>query len=148
MRKMRRSIRRNMRQKINKFIMIRVSIIVYMPLLHSLAPKEKLIQVTHAVTKDANINFLTSLWSIFLYTSLGIEGWLGIGWVVGFVGFECFFLFMIIGDRNKLRSTLFTFILVSLKTNTQFVCGFSFTLLNSIQVILNYFHTHPGSLKT
>jgi hypothetical protein len=59
-----------------------------MPLLHSLAPKAKLIQVTHTATKHANVNFLTWIWSIFLHTSLGVEGWLWIGWVVGFGWFE------------------------------------------------------------
>jgi hypothetical protein len=82
---------------------------------------------------------LTWIWSIFLHTSLGGEGWHGIGWVVGFGGFQCFFLLVIIGARNKLESTLFTFILTSLKTNTQFVCGFSCTLLNSTQVLLIIF---------
>jgi hypothetical protein len=77
-----------------------------------------------------------------------VEGWLEIGWVVSFDGFECFFLFVIIGDRNKLGSTLFSFILTSLQTNTQFICGFSCTLLNSTQVLLNHFLTHHGSLKT
>jgi hypothetical protein len=59
-----------------------------MPLLHSLAPKAKLTQVTRTATKYANINFFTWIWSIFLHTSLWVEGWLGIGWVVGFGWFE------------------------------------------------------------
>jgi hypothetical protein len=125
--------------KINKLIMIRVSSIVHMPLLHSLALKAKLIQVTRTATKHANVNFLAWIWSIFLHTSLGVEGWFEIGWVVGFDRFECFFLFVIIGARNKLGITLFTFILTSLKINTQFVCGFSCTLLNSTQVLLIIF---------
>jgi hypothetical protein len=109
--------------------------------------KAKLIQVTHMATKHANVNFLTFLWSIFLHTTLGVEGWFGTGWVVGFDGFECFFLLVIIGAWNKLGSTLLTFILTSLKTDTQIVCGFSCTLLNSTQVILSHFLTHHGSLK-
>jgi hypothetical protein len=88
MKEMRRSARRGMRQKINRLITIRVSSIIKVPLLHSLAAKAKLIQVTHMATKHANINFLTWIWSIFLHTSLGVEGWLGIGWVVGFGWFE------------------------------------------------------------
>jgi hypothetical protein len=95
-----------------------------MPLLHSLVSKVKLIQVTRMATKYANVNFLTWIWSIFLHTSLGVEGWLGIGLVVGFNGFQCFFLFVIIDARNKLGSTIFTFILISLKTNTQIIFGF------------------------
>jgi hypothetical protein len=50
---------------------------------------------------------------------------------VGFDWFECFFLLVIIRARNKLGSTLFTFILTFLKTNTLFICGFSGTLFNS-----------------
>jgi hypothetical protein len=87
--------------------------------------------MTRTVTKHVNVNFLTWLWSIFLHTSLGVEGWHGIAWVVGFDGFEFFLLLVIIGARNKLESTLFTFIPTSPKTNTQFVYGFSCTLLNS-----------------
>jgi hypothetical protein len=118
-----------------------------MPLLHSLVLKAKLIQVTHMTTKHTNVNFLTWIWSIFLHTSRGVEGWLGIGWVVGFGWFECFFLLLITGARNKLESTLFTFILTSLETNTQFICGFSCALLNTTQVFLNHFLTHNDSLK-
>jgi hypothetical protein len=88
MRKTRQSMRSKVRRKINKLIMISVSSIVHMPLLHSLAPKEKLIQVTHTATKYANVNFLTRIGSIFLHTSLEVEGWLGIAWVVGFGWFE------------------------------------------------------------
>jgi hypothetical protein len=45
-------------------------------------------QVTRTATKHANVNFVTLIWSIFLHTSLGVEGSFGIGWVVGFVWFE------------------------------------------------------------
>jgi hypothetical protein len=68
--------------------MIRVSNIIKAHLLYSLAMKVELIQVTRTATKYANLNFLTWIWSIFLHTSLGVEGWLGIGWVVGFSWFE------------------------------------------------------------
>jgi hypothetical protein len=64
-----------------------------------------LIQVTRTATKHANINILTWIWSIFLQTSLGVEGWLGIRWVVGFCWFEWFLLFVIMGARNKLGNT-------------------------------------------
>jgi hypothetical protein len=64
------------------------SLIVHTPLLHSLVPNAKLIQVSRTATKHANVNFLTWIWSSFLYTSLGDEGWLGIGWVVVFGWFE------------------------------------------------------------
>jgi hypothetical protein len=59
-----------------------------MPLLHSLTPKAKLIQVTHTATKHANVNFRTWIRSIFLHTSLRVEGWIGIRWVVGFGWFD------------------------------------------------------------
>jgi hypothetical protein len=48
---------------------------------------------------------------------------------VGFDWFECFLLFVVVGARNELRSTLFTLILTFLKLNTQFICGFGCTLL-------------------
>jgi uncharacterized protein YhdP len=54
---------------------------------------------------------------------------------------------MVVGARNKLRSTLLTFFLTSLKPNTQFVCGFGCTLLNSSQILLNHFLTHNSLLK-
>jgi hypothetical protein len=57
--------------------MLCVYSIVHMSLLHSLASKVKLIQVIRTPTKHENVNFLTCLWSIFLHTSLGVEGWLG-----------------------------------------------------------------------
>jgi hypothetical protein len=40
--------------------------------------------VTRTATKHAYVNFLTWIWGIFLHISRGVEGWLGIGWVVGF----------------------------------------------------------------
>jgi hypothetical protein len=56
------------------------------------------------------VSFLSSLW---------VEGWLWIGWVMGFGWFECCFLFVVGGARNKLGSTLLTLILTPLKANTQ-----------------------------
>jgi hypothetical protein len=55
---------------------------------------------------------------------------------------------MIVRARNKLSSTPLTLVLTSLKTNTQFVCGFCGTLLNSTQIILNHLVTQNGLLKT
>jgi hypothetical protein len=110
-----------------------------MPLLGSLVLEDKLIQVTSTATKHANKNFLSWLRDFFPHFSLGVEGWLGIGWVVGFGWFECFLLFVVVGVKNKLGSTLLILVLTSLKPNTQFICGFGCTLLNSAQVILNQF---------
>jgi hypothetical protein len=47
-----------------------------------------------------------------------------------------YFLLVVGGAGNKLRRTLLTLILTSLKPNTQFVCEFSCTLLKSTQIIL------------
>jgi hypothetical protein len=55
---------------------------------------------------------------------------------------------MVVGARNKFRSTLLTFFLASLKPNTQFVCGFSCTLLNSAQILFNHFLVQNSLLKT
>jgi hypothetical protein len=54
---------------------------------------------------------------------------------------------MIVGARNELESTLLTLILTPLITNTQFVCGLGYTLLNSTKIILNHFITHCRPLK-
>jgi hypothetical protein len=67
---------------------------------------------------------------------------------VSFGGFDGFLLLVVDGARNKLGSTLSTLVLTPLKANTQFVCGFGCTLLNSAQVILNQFLTQLGFLKT
>jgi hypothetical protein len=67
---------------------------------------------------------------------------------VSFSGFDCFLLFVVVGGRNKLGSSFLTLVITPLKDNTQFVCGFGCTLLNSTQVILNYFLTYNNSLKT
>jgi hypothetical protein len=52
------------------------------------------------------------------------------------------------GAENELESTLLTLILTPLKTNTQFICGFGCTLFNPTQILLNYFLTQNGFLKT
>jgi hypothetical protein len=78
--------------------------------------------VTLTAIKHANKNFLSRLGGFSLQFSLGVEGWLWIGWVVDFSWFECFLFFMVAGARKKLRSTLLTLILTSLKPNTQFEC--------------------------
>jgi hypothetical protein len=59
-----------------------------MHLLDSLMSEAKLIQVTNTATKHAIKSFLSQLGDIFLHTSLGVKGWLEIGWVVGFDWFE------------------------------------------------------------
>jgi hypothetical protein len=55
-----------------------------MHLLDSLMSEAKLIQVTNTATKHAIKSFLSQLGDIFLHTSLGVKGWLEIGWVVSF----------------------------------------------------------------
>jgi hypothetical protein len=59
--------------------------------------------VNSMATKHANKSFLSRLGGFFPHFSLWVEGWLWIGWVVGFGWFECFLLFMVAGARNKLR---------------------------------------------
>jgi hypothetical protein len=59
-----------------------------MHLLNSLAPKEKLIQVTSTATKHANKSFFSWLGGFFPHFFLWIEGWLWIRWVVSFGWFE------------------------------------------------------------
>jgi hypothetical protein len=100
-----------MRRKINKVITIRVSSIIKMPLLYSLATEAELIQVTSTATKHENKSFLSWLGHFFPYLSLGVERWLWIGWVMSFGGFECFLLFVVVGARNKLGSTPLTLVL-------------------------------------
>jgi hypothetical protein len=107
----------------------------------------KLIKVTSTATKHANKSFISWLGGFFPHFCLGVKGCLGIGWVVGFGGFDCCFLFVVVRDRNKLGSTLLTLILTPLKTNTQFICGLDCTLLNLTQIILDHFLTHQCSLK-
>jgi hypothetical protein len=67
---------------------------------------------------------------------------------MGFGWFECFLFFMVAGARNKLRSTLLTLFLTSLKPNTQSLCGLSCTLLNPAQILLDHFLTQKSFLKT
>jgi hypothetical protein len=104
--------------------------------------------VTHIATKHANKGFLSRLGGLFPHFSLRVERWLCVRWVVSFGGFDCCFLFVVGGAGNKLDSTLLTLILTPLKTNTQFVCGFGFTLLNPTQILLNHFLAQNGFLKT
>jgi hypothetical protein len=118
------------------------------PLINSLATEAKLIQVTSTATKNATKSFLSLLGNLFPPLSLGVEGWPWTGWVVSFGGFDCFLFLVVVGARNKLGSTLHTLVLTPLKVNTQFVCRFGCTLLNSTQIILNNFLTHHSSLKT
>jgi hypothetical protein len=104
--------------------------------------------VTSTTTKHANKNFLSRLRGFFSCFSLWVEEWLWIGWVIDFGWFECFLFFMVGGARNKLGSTLLTVILTSLKPNTQSVCGFDCTLLNSAQIFLDHLLTQSSFLKT
>jgi hypothetical protein len=145
--KARRNMRISTRWKIDKLIVICVSSILNMPPLNSLPPEAKLIHVTSTATKHANKSFLSRLRGFFPCFSLWVEGWLWVGWVMGFGWFECFLFFMVAGARNKLRSTLLTLILTSLKPNPQSVCGFGCTLLNPAQVLLNHFLTQSSFLK-
>jgi hypothetical protein len=55
---------------------------------------------------------------------------------------------MVAGAKNKLRSTLLTFLLTSLKSNTQSVCGLGCTLLNPAQILLDHFLTQSSFIKT
>jgi hypothetical protein len=103
--------------------------------------------VTRTATKHANKSFLSRLGGFFPHFFLRVEGRLWIGWVVGFGWFECLLFFVVVGARNKLRSTPFTLVLTSLKTKSQFVCGFCGTLLNSTQIILNHFLAQGSFLK-
>jgi hypothetical protein len=136
------------RRKINKLITIRVSSILNTPPLNSLSPEAKLIQVTSTATKHANKSFLSRLSDFFPCFSLWVEGWLWVGWVVSFGGYDCCFLFVVGGTRNKFGITLLTLILTPLKPNPQSVYGFGCTLLNPTQILLNYLLTQYGFLKT
>jgi hypothetical protein len=103
--------------------------------------------VTGTAIKHANKRFLSQFRRFSIHFSLGVEEWLWITWVVGFGWFESFLLFVVVGARNELRSTLLTLILTSLKPNTLFVCGFGCTLLIPTQIILNYLLTQLVFLK-
>jgi hypothetical protein len=104
--------------------------------------------VIRTITKYTNKCFLSRLRGFFPHFSFRVEGWLWVGWVVSFGGFNYCFLFVIGGAMNELEITLLTLIPTSLKTNTQFVCGFACTLLNPAQILLNYFLAKNGFLKT
>jgi hypothetical protein len=80
-----------------------------MPPLNSHPLEVKLIQLTSTATKHASKGFLSWLRGFFPYFSLWVEGWLWIGWVMGFGWFQCFLFFMVAGVRNKLRNTLSPF---------------------------------------
>jgi hypothetical protein len=97
--------------------------------------------MTSTAIKHANKSFLSQLEGFFPHFSLRVGGRLWIGWVVSFDGFDYFLLLVVTGARNKLRSTFPTLVLTPLKTNTQFVCGLGYTLLNPTQVLLNHFLT-------
>jgi hypothetical protein len=54
---------------------------------------------------------------------------------------------MVARAKNKLRSTILTLFLTSLKPNTQSVCGLSCTLLNPAQILLDHFLTQKSLFK-
>jgi hypothetical protein len=128
--------------------MIWVSSIIKAPLLYSVVTESKLIQVINMAIKHTNKSFLSRLGGFFPHFSLGVEGWLWIGWVVSFGGFDCFLLLVLVRARNKFGSTLLIFVLTSLKPNTQFICELGCTLFHTVQVILNHFLAHHSSLNT
>jgi hypothetical protein len=103
--------------------------------------------VIGTATKHAHKSFLSQLRGFFPHFSLRVEGRLWIGWVVGFGLFECFLFIVVVEVRNKFRSTPLSLVPISLKTNTQFVCGFCGTLLNSTQIILDHFLAQSSFLK-
>jgi hypothetical protein len=103
--------------------------------------------VTSTTTKHVNKSFLFRLGGFFSYFSLWVEGWIWVGCVLSFGGFDCCFLFVVRGARNKLGSTLLTLNLTPLKPNTQLVCGFGCTLLNPAQILFDHFLTQKSFLK-
>jgi hypothetical protein len=129
----RRNTRMITRRKINELMTIWVSSILNTPPLNSLPPEAKLIQVTSTTTKHANKSLHSRLRGFLPCFSLWVEGWLRIGWVMGFGWFDCFLFFMVAEVRNKLRSTLLTFLLTS---------------LNPAQILLGHFLTQSSFLKT
>jgi hypothetical protein len=104
--------------------------------------------VTGTATKHAYKSFLSQLGGFFPHFFLRVEERLWVGWIVSFGGFDCFLLFVVGEARDELRSILLTLVLKPLKANTQFICGFGYTLLNPTQVILNHFLTQNSFLKT
>jgi hypothetical protein len=117
------------------------------PPLNPFAPEAKLIQVIDKVIRHANKSFLSQLGGFFPHFSLWVERWLWIGRVVSFGGFNYFLLLVVVGARDELRSILLTLVLTSLKANTQFICGFGCTLLNSAQILPNHFLAQNSLLK-
>jgi hypothetical protein len=103
--------------------------------------------MTSTATKHTNKIFLSRLRGLFSSFSFWVEGWLWIEWVMGFGGFDCCFLFVVGGARNKLGSTLLTLILTPLKPNTQSVCELGCILLNPAQILLDHFLTQNSFLK-
>jgi hypothetical protein len=95
-------------------------------------------------TKASSLNLGVS----FLVSLFGLKDGFGLDGVMGFDWFKCFLFFMVAGGRNKLRSTLLTFLLISLKPNTQFLCGLGCTVLNLAQILLDHFLTQSSFLKT
>jgi hypothetical protein len=96
--------------------------------------------------KHANKNFLSRLGGFSLHFSLGVDGWLWIGWVVGFGWFECFLLFVVVGARNKFRSTLLTLFLIFLKPTLNLYVNLvalssirlkSFSIIFSLKTVLS-----------
>jgi hypothetical protein len=59
-----------------------------------------------------------SVWGFLLHTSLEVKGWLEIGCVVSFGGFDAFLRFVIGGAGNEFESTLLTLIITPLKIIT------------------------------
>jgi hypothetical protein len=55
---------------------------------------------------------------------------------------------MVARASNKIKSTLLILFLTSLKPNPQSVCGFSCTLINLAQILLNHFLAQNCFLKT
>jgi hypothetical protein len=74
--------------------------------------------VTITVIKYANKSFISRLGDFFPHFSLRVEEWLWTRWVVSFSGFDCFLLFVEVGGRNKLKSSLLTLVLTPLKAST------------------------------
>jgi hypothetical protein len=103
--------------------------------------------MTRTAIKHANKSIISPFGGFSLHISLWVEGWLWIGWVMGFDWFECFLFFMVGGARDKLGSTLLTLILTPLKLNIQLVCELGCTLLNPAQILLDHFLAQNTFLK-
>jgi hypothetical protein len=111
-----------------------------MPPLNSLPPEAKLIQVTSTVTKHANKSFLSRLRGFFPYFSLWVEGWLWIGWVMGFGWFKCFLFFMVLElgiNLEALFSPFFSHLLNQISNLYVDLVAFSSTRLKSSSIIFS-----------